>query len=216
MPTLTTRPARGPAPPGLLMPPAMEEDPSDASLYDVGLREHQRLFDLMHHLRGEVEATARVLSRCLEQGGKIMFCGNGGSASDSQHIAAELTGRFRGDRKPLAAIALSADATAMSCIGNDFGFERVFERQVGALGRPGDCLVGISTSGSSRNVLRAMQAAAEGGMTTVALTGQKGDLARSCQHVVAVPSAITARIQEAHIFIGHTWCTLIERQLGLA
>ncbi len=215
MPTLTTR--RAPRmPPSLLFVPEEESGQKLPSLYETGLEEHQRLFELMHHLREEVERTAQVLARCLERGGKILFCGNGGSASDSQHLAAELTGRFRGDRQALAAIALSADATAMSCIGNDFGFERVFERQVAALGRPGDCLVGISTSGNSANVLRAIRAASQGGLRTIGLTGQQGELARCCDHVVAVPSTITARIQEAHIFVGHTWCTLIERQLGLA
>jgi D-sedoheptulose 7-phosphate isomerase len=202
--------------PGLLISEVFEDEAKEDSLYEAGLQEHMRLFDLLHWLRGAVETSAEALGRCLSRGGKVMFCGNGGSASDSLHLAAELTGRFRDNRRPLSAIALSADAAAMSCIGNDFGFEHVFERQVVALGRPGDCLVCISTSGSSRNVCLAAQAAAQNGVITIALTGQKGELTRLCDHVVAVPSGVTARIQEAHIFIGHTWCTLIERHLGMA
>ena len=162
-------------------------------------------FEAVAALRGAVERTGLVLADCLQAGGKILFCGNGGSAADSQHLAAELTGRFGRERAPLAAIALSTDSSALTCIGNDYGFEHIFERQVQALGRPGDVLVALSTSGGSANVLRAARAARAGGLVTIALAGRDGgELARICDEAVIVPSPATARVQEAHIFIGHT------------
>jgi len=151
------------------------------------------------------------MAQCLRDGGKLMFCGNGGSAADSQHLAAEFTGRFLNDRRPLAALALSTDSSALTCIANDYAFDQVFERQVRALGRNGDVLVGISTSGNSANVLRAVRAARELGVATIGLLGRDGgQLARLCEMSVVVPSPITARIQEAHIFIGHNWCAMVE------
>jgi D-sedoheptulose 7-phosphate isomerase len=145
-----------------------------------------------------------------------MFCGNGGSAADSQHLAAEFTGRFVRDRRPLAAIALSTDTSALTSIANDYAFEEIFERQVDALGRPGDCLVGISTSGNSGNVLRAFAAARRHGMTTIGLLGRDGGRLAPLSDVrIVVPSITTARIQEAHIFIGHNLCALVERGLGV-
>lgn len=186
-------------------------------LFDRNLEEHRRTFEALAALRGAVERTALTLADCLRAGHKILFCGNGGSAADSQHLAAELTGRFLRDRAPLAAIALSTDTSALTCIGNDYGFEQVFERQVQALGRAGDVLVAISTSGHSPNILRAARAARAGGLVTVALAGRDGgELARVCDDAVVVPCAATARVQEAHIFIGHTWCGLIEEHLGIA
>lgn len=149
-------------------------------------------------------------------GGKILFCGNGGSAADSQHLAAELTGRFINDRRPLAALALSTDTSALTCIANDYSFAEVFARQVQGLGRSGDVLVGISTSGNSRNVIRAVEEARAVGMQVVGLLGRDGGtLLELCDVSIVVPSQVTARIQEAHILIGHTLCGLIEKQLGL-
>ena len=146
-----------------------------------------------------------------------MFCGNGGSAADSQHLAAELTGRFIHDRRPLAAIALSTDSSALTCIGNDYSFDEVFARQVAGLGRAGDLLIGISTSGNSRNVIRAVEEAKKLGMQTIGLLGRDGGQLRTlCDHSIVVPSAVTARIQECHILIGHTLCGLIEQAMGLA
>jgi D-sedoheptulose 7-phosphate isomerase len=157
------------------------------------------------------------MSEALRSGGKLMFCGNGGSAADSQHLAAELTGRFVNDRRPLAAIALSTDGSALTCIANDYAFEQVFERQVRGLGRAGDVLVAISTSGNSANVLRAAQAARELGLSVVGLLGRDGgQLKPLCDVAVVVPSDTTARIQEAHIFIGHALCALVEQTLGFA
>ncbi len=184
-------------------------------LFASNLREHRELFDALESLRPIVEATGMVLARCLERGNKIMLCGNGGSAADCQHIAAELTGRLSQERAPLAAMALTVDSSALTCIANDYGFGDVFQRQVRALGQSGDCLVAISASGRSENVLRAVEAAREIGIVSIALTGETGLLASSCDHAVAVPSTCTERLQEAHIFVGHTWCGLIEEGLGL-
>lgn len=170
----------------------------------------------LHVLADVVQEAAQRLSTTLEAGGKVMFCGNGGSAADSQHLAAELTGRFIKDRPPLAALALSTDTSALTCIGNDYSFDEVFARQVRGLGRAGDVLVGISTSGNSRNVVRAIEEARALGVTVVGLLGRDGGVIRSmCDVAIVVPSDVTARIQESHILIGHTLCGLIEEQLGL-
>ncbi len=161
--------------------------------------------------------TGAIAAQTLHSGGKILFCGNGGSASDSQHLAAELTGRFIKDRRPLAAIALTTDTSALTSIANDYAFDDVFARQLMALGRPGDLLVTISTSGNSKNIIRAVQEAKTLGITSVGLLGRDGGQLRSlCDHAIVVPSEVTARIQESHILIGHTLCGLIEQHLGLA
>ncbi len=187
-----------------------------ATVFQHAHREHLQVFAALESLSAPIEQMAAVLASALKAGNKIMWCGNGGSAADAQHLAAELTGRFVKDRIPLAGLALATDASALTCIGNDFGFDAVFERQVIALGRPGDCLVGISTSGQSPNVLRAIDAAKARGITTLGLSGRDGgQLAQRCDHCLIVPSATTARIQEAHIFVGHLWCTLIEQSLGV-
>ena len=168
-------------------------------------------------LAGAVADVGLVLAGCLGQGGAILWCGNGGSASDSQHIAAELVGRFKENRRPLRSIALSTDTSVLTCIGNDFGYEEVFSRQVEAIGRPGDVLVGISTSGRSPNVNAAFTTARSVGVTTVGLLGKGGgDAVGLVDHALVVPSASTARIQEAHILIGHVFCEIIESELGLA
>jgi len=136
-----------------------------------------------------------------------MFCGNGGSAADSQHLAAEFVGRYINDRPPIAAIALSTDTSALTCISNDYGYEHVFSRQVSSLGRAGDTLIGISTSGNSANVIRAVEAAKQKGVHTVALLGRDGGALKDMVDVaIVVPSNVTAHIQEAHIFIGHYFC----------
>jgi D-sedoheptulose 7-phosphate isomerase len=198
------------------MTESVRNEATAISVFARNLYEHRRLFDLMEGLRPSIESSARILSDCLRQGGKIMLCGNGGSAADCQHIAAELTGRFMRDRMPLAALALSTDTSALTCIANDYSFGEVFSRQVMALGRPGDCLVAISTSGRSENILKAVRAAHDQSMHTIGLTGHDGGaLLALSQHTVLAPSNVTARVQEAHIFIGHTWCGLIEEHLGL-
>ncbi len=185
-------------------------------LYAANLQEHLDLFARLGLLADDVEAAAALATEALRAGRKIMFCGNGGSAADSQHLAAELTGRFIKDRRPLAAMALSTDSSALTCIANDYSFADVFERQVRGLGQPGDCLVGISTSGNSENVIRAMAAAREIGMSTIGLLGRTGGKLKSMSDVaIVVPSETTARIQEAHILVGHTLCGQIEQNLGL-
>ncbi|UUX94137.1 SIS domain-containing protein [Aquabacterium sp. J223] len=187
------------------------------SLYRSNLNEHRALFAALDALEPAVEAAGRRIAEALAAGGKLMLCGNGGSAADSQHIAAELTGRFIDDRRPLAALALSTDSSALTCIANDYTFDQVFSRQVLGLGRAGDVLIGISTSGNSGNVIAAVAAAKSLGILTVGLLGRDGgQLAALCDQCIVVPSRTTARIQEAHILIGHTLCGLIEAQLGLA
>lgn len=166
-------------------------------------------------LLGQTDLVARMgeaVADVLAGGGKVLFCGNGGSAADCQHLAAELVGRFAKERPALAAIALTVDTSALTAIGNDYSFDRVFARQVEALGREGDALVAISTSGRSRNVLLALEAARERGMRTLALTGEggRGMVADLC---LAVPSRETPRIQECHILLGHILCDIAESRL---
>lgn len=187
-----------------------------SSLFVKNLLEQAALLQALQHLDMTVTRAAVLATEALQSGGKLMFCGNGGSAADSQHLAAELTGRFIKDRKPLAALALSTDTSALTCIGNDYSFDEVFARQVQGLGRTGDVLVGISTSGNSRNVIRAVEEAKTLGMLVIGLLGRDGGvLCELCDVSIVVPSAVTARIQESHILIGHTLCGLIEQQLGL-
>ncbi len=185
-------------------------------LYRQALAEHRSLFDGLAAMEPDVERIGARLGAVLQNGGKLMFCGNGGSAADSQHLAAELSGRLVDDRRPLAGLALSTDSSALTCIANDYGFDAVFERQVQALGRSGDALVLISTSGNSTNLLRAADAARQLGVLTIGLLGRDGGkLLTKCDDALVIPSRTTARIQEAHIFIGHNWCAQIERILGL-
>ncbi len=158
---------------------------------------------------------ARAMTRALRAGGKVLAFGNGGSASDAQHFAAELVGRFERERRGLAAIALSADTSVVTAIGNDDGFDRVFARQVEALGRAGDLALGITTSGGSSNVVAALAAARAGGLVTVALTGRDGGAAGAAADIhVNVPSPVTARVQEVHRTLLHAMCELVERDLG--
>lgn len=165
----------------------------------------------MEALLPAVEAVAGALVKALAGGGRIYVCGNGGSAADAQHFAAELTGRFRRERRPLPAVALTTDSSALTCIGNDYAFDEVFARQVVALARPGDLLLGISTSGNSGNVLRALAEAKRAGAVTVALTGGSGGkVADQADLCLVVPSAMTARIQEMHILIIHMLCERID------
>jgi len=154
------------------------------------------------------------IARALRDGGKVMLAGNGGSAADAQHIAAELIGRFVMDRAPLPAIALTTDTSVLTAIGNDYGFQDVFERQVRGLGRKGDVFIGITTSGRSPNVIAALKAARAMGLVTVGFTGSKGaDLRALCDVTLVAPSDETALIQQVHITAGHAICGLIEREL---
>ena len=158
-------------------------------------------------------AAAAAVTECLRNGGKVLFCGNGGSAADAQHMAAELVGRQNYDRAPAAGIALTVDTSALTAISNDYGYEVVFSRQVRALGRPGDVLVGISTSGRSRNVVLALQAAREVGMTTVAFTGRHPREMGEADHVLAMPADETAKVQELQLAGEHIVFALVERAL---
>ncbi len=165
-------------------------------------------------LRESVERVADACSRAVAAGGKVMFCGNGGSAADSQHLAAELVGKLVFNRPGMAGLALTVDTSALTAIGNDFGYEYVFARQVEALGRSGDVLVGITTSGRSKNVLRAFEAARPRGIVTVAMTGQgRGPVADAADLCLAVPHGETQKIQEGHIVLGHIFCALIEARI---
>jgi D-sedoheptulose 7-phosphate isomerase len=191
-------------------------DENTMTLLARNLREHLDLFNQLQPLDEPVERAGELITQVLADGGKLMLCGNGGSAADCQHIAAELTGRFIKDRRPLAAIALTTDTSALTCIGNDYSFDDVFVRPLQGLARAGDCLLAVSTSGNSANVLRAVDAARELGVRTIGLLGRDGGkLASRCDLSLIVPSQVTARIQEAHILIGHTLCNIIEARLGL-
>ncbi len=158
---------------------------------------------------------ADTIAAALKAGGKVMLCGNGGSAADAQHIAAELLGRYEAEREPLAALALTTDTSALTAIGNDYGFEHVFSRQVRGLGRKGDVLVGLSTSGKSPNVLAALDAAREMGIVAIGFTGKKGgDMSSCCDIVLNAPSDKTAVIQQIHLTAAHIVCGLVERGVG--
>lgn len=186
------------------------------SLFLFNLEQHAQLVRQLHTLDRDVQAAIDGLTAVVAGGGKLLLCGNGGSAADCQHIAAEFVGRFIDERRPLPAIALSTDTSALTCIGNDYSFDEVFSRQVLALGTPKDALIAISTSGHSRNVLAAVDAAHEVGMLTLGLSGRDGGALRQRARLnIVVPHDVTARIQEAHILIGHTLCGGVEQQLGL-
>lgn len=160
-----------------------------------------------------IEKTAAALTGVLKSGGKILIFGNGGSAADSQHIAAEFIGRFQKERRALPAIALTTDTSALTALGNDYSFEIIFSRQIEALGQRGDMAFGISTSGNSRNVVEGIKKAKALGLITVTLTGNDGGLLAPLSDIaLIVPSKVTARIQESHITISHTICELVEEQ----
>ncbi len=162
-----------------------------------------------------IAEAAEMIVRTLNEGGKVLLCGNGGSAADAQHIAAELTGRFKKERRALPAVALTTDTSALTAIGNDYGYERVFERQVEALARKGDLLIGISTSGNSENVLLALEAARRLECMTLGLSGRNGGrMNEHCDLNLIVPSDDTARIQEMHIMIGHLLCQQVDETFG--
>ena len=162
-----------------------------------------------------LERASHRAAACLRAGGKLLICGNGGSASDAQHFAAEMMGRFLEHREPYAAIALAADGALLTCVGNDYAFDEVFSRQVRGLGRAGDVLFAISTSGHSANVIEAARQARLLDMAVIGLLGRDGGLlAAECEVALVVPSHSTARIQEAHILLIHTLCESIEHLLG--
>ncbi|MCK9243945.1 MAG: D-sedoheptulose 7-phosphate isomerase [Candidatus Marinimicrobia bacterium] len=161
-----------------------------------------------------IETAARMLIDCYQAGGKVLLCGNGGSAADAQHLAAELVSRLKLERPAIAALALTTNTSLLTAIGNDYKFDLVFVRQVEAFGRAGDVLIGISTSGSSENVIKAVEFARMEGIKSIALTGAKGGrLAEKVDLAIKIPSANVQRIQECHITVGHILCDLIESAL---
>ncbi|MDP4625631.1 MAG: SIS domain-containing protein [Akkermansiaceae bacterium] len=158
-----------------------------------------------------VEKAGEAIVQAILAGGKLLTCGNGGSAADALHLAEELVGRYSVERRALPALCLNADATAITCICNDYGYEHVFSRGVEALGKPGDVIVGFTTSGNSANVIAAFEVAAKRGVTTILLAGKDGGAARgTCDHEIIVPSSNTARIQEVHTLVLHQWLEAID------
>ena len=173
---------------------------------------HQRVLEqTMANLQSHIYTACIIVTEALKNGHKILLCGNGGSAADAQHIAAELSGRYKIERRGLAGIALTTDTSVLTAVGNDYGFEHIYERQVQALAQPGDVLIGISTSGHSKNVVRALNLARAMGCKTIGLSGRDGGvMGEFCDMNIIVPSDDTPRIQEMHIMIGHIICQTID------
>jgi len=176
------------------------------------LNDHQQLIKkVIDTLTGDIEVACEMITFTIKSGNKVLLAGNGGSAADAQHIAAELSGRFVKDRKALPGIALTVDTSALTSIANDYGYDHVFSRQVEALARPGDLFIGISTSGNSQGILNAFTAAKTIGCKTLGLSGRDGGKMNGiCDLNVVVPSQTTARIQEMHILIGHILCKAVD------
>jgi D-sedoheptulose 7-phosphate isomerase len=197
---------------------ALVGSPGDAEAIDFAAGEIAKLQDGLARLSADdnlvaMTDAAQAIVKCLRHNGKILFCGNGGSAADAQHLAAELVGRQNYDRAPAAGIALSVDTSVLTAISNDYSYDTVFARQVQALGRPGDVLVGISTSGRSKNVVQALAVARAGNITTVALTGSPPRDMAGADYVLAMPATETAKIQELQLVAGHIVFALVERAL---
>ncbi len=190
-------------------------DNSSAARLARSLEEHLKTIQALIDSRlPEIDAAGRLIWQALNSGNKILLCGNGGSAADAQHIAAELVGRYEQQRRAFPAISLTTDTSALTALSNDYGYEEVFARQVAALASAGDVLIAISTSGKSPSVVRAAEQARAQGCKTIALTGCAGEpLAAHCDLAVVVPSDRTARVQEAHITIGHLWCEMVDQAL---
>jgi len=177
----------------------------------AGLQVRQAFFEKQAET---LVVVARAMAISLAKGGKILFCGNGGSAADSQHLAAEFVNRFQLERPPLPAISLTTDTSILTAVGNDYGFEQVFTKQVQALGKAGDVFVGISTSGTSPNVIHALKEAHRKELVCIGLCGaNRGEMADSCHWILSVPSPVTALVQEVHIAAGHMLCHLVDHFL---
>lgn len=178
---------------------------------NTALAQHQETMTKLKALIPAIIEVAKIMRTCIASGGKILLMGNGGSAADSQHIAAEIVGRYKKERRGLPAIALTTDTSILTSVGNDYGYDYIFARQIEALCAPRDVVFGITTSGNSANVVRAIETAREIGATTVGMTGGNGGkLAALCDFNLIMPSKDTPRIQEAHIFVGHSLCDLLE------
>lgn len=184
---------------------------NSSTVFSKAFTDHATVIRTLELQQPLLQTIAEELAKSIKNRHKILWCGNGGSAADSQHLAAELVGRFRRNRKGLPSIALTTDTSILTAIANDFGYEDVFRRQVEALGEPGDVLVGISTSGNSKNVCGALELARDMGLITVAMTGLGGGkMAALADHSLCIDSTDTARVQEAHILVGHMFCDWIE------
>lgn len=185
------------------------------TIFEKSLQQHVETFDRLAAMEASVAKAAAVCADAIAKGNKVIFCGNGGSAADSQHIAAELVGRLVDDRRALPALSLTTDTSALTCIANDYGYDHVFARQLSGVGQAGDVLIAISTSGNSANILNAVEVAKSKGIYSIGWLGKDGGkLAHQVDWPLIAPSNITARIQEVHIFWGHVICALIEKQLG--
>lgn len=187
---------------------------NSSQVFQYAIAEHIAVIQAINAQQAVLECIAREMTRAILEGKKVLWCGNGGSAADSQHLAAELMGRFRRERRGLPSIALTTDTSILTAIGNDYGFEKVFQRQVEALCVKGDVVVGISTSGNSRNVCAALEAAEKIGAFTVALTGEGGGMmAKIAAVTLCIASKDTARIQEGHTLCGHMLCDWVEQSV---
>ncbi|MBA2335451.1 MAG: D-sedoheptulose 7-phosphate isomerase, partial [Blastocatellia bacterium] len=182
----------------------------------ASLSQHIDVFQTIAEFNSSViNECAELIIETFKNGSKLLLCGNGGSAADAQHIAAEFVGRYETERKALPAIALTTDTSALTALSNDYSFERIFARQVEALAREGDCMIAISTSGNSPNVIAAVMTARARGCRVIGMTGAKGKkLASLCDACIIVPSERTARIQEAHITIAHIWCEMVDAAIS--
>lgn len=188
------------------------------TVIERSISQHLDVFrDLVAEHTGMIGDCADLIYAAFQRGGKVLICGNGGSAADAQHIAAEFVGRYETERRALPSIALTTDTSVLTALANDYDFERIFARQVEALASEGDCLVAISTSGNSPNVIAAVMEARKRGCTVIGLTGRNGKkLAGLCDACILVPSERTARIQEAHITIAHIWCEIVDARIAAA
>lgn len=189
---------------------------SENNLIENSIRQHIEIFKtILQNQKEVILECAEIIYQTVSQGGKILICGNGGSAADAQHIAAEFVGRYERERRALPAIALTTDTSALTALANDYDFERIFARQVEALARQGDCLIAISTSGNSPNVIAAAMEARKAGCKIIGLTGSNGKkLASLTDNCILIEHDRTARIQEAHITIGHIWCEIIDEKIS--
>ena len=185
------------------------------SSFTTIIADHQGVIDALGQQTAQIEAAGALIIETFWESNKILLCGNGGSASDCQHLATEFMVRYVNQRRPLPAIALTTDTSILTAHSNDFGFKHVFSRQVESLGNVGDCLIAISTSGNSENIIEAVKTAKNKQMNSIILTGNTGGkLAKLSPYCITVPSDTTARIQEAHILIGHWWCQLADENFS--
>jgi D-sedoheptulose 7-phosphate isomerase len=186
---------------------------NNSELLRKALADHQSVMTQLESLLPEIDRIGQMMRACLQRGNKILLMGNGGSAADSQHIAAEIVGRYKRERRGLPAIALTTDTSILTAVGNDYGFDQVFSRQVEALCDPEDVVVGISTSGNSANVVKAIEVAKQIGAITVLLSGGSGGkLAEMCDYKLVMPAKETARVQEAHLFVAHSLCEIMDAE----